>query len=155
MRWLIVRLAGVEFALPMTPVREMMQLRGQTLVPGPNCGLFRHRVRVGGAWLPLAAPHERLGLKSRPIGARTCLVLAEHARPRDAALRYGIIVDSVSRVEQFADTDLQRVNPDSGERFPYAVGRLRWNGKWHLALDLDALFPRKDLEAATRAPSAA
>jgi len=154
-RWLIIRLAGVEFALPLASVREMMQLRGQTLVAVPQCGPFRFRVRVGGAWLPVGLPHERLGLKARPVGARSCLVLAEQAKAHELSLRYGFVADSVSRTEQFEDADLQRVNPETGEPFPYALGRLRWNGKWYLALDLDALFPRKDLEAAIRAPSAA
>ena len=155
MQWLIVRLSGVEFALPMEPVREMMQLRGQTLCAIPPCGQFRYCLRVNGAWLPVGVPHERLGLRPRPISARSCVVLAESTKLRGSPVCYGIMVDSISRTEVYKEDELRPTNPETGEPLPYTLGRLRWNGKWHLALDLGALFPRQDLEKATLAPTAA
>ena len=154
-RWLIVRLAGVEFALPAEPVREMMQLRGLPLTSMAPCGLFRFKTRLNATWLPVGLPHEPLRLRARPVNARSCLLVVERAAPHAFPLRYGIIIDSVSRDEQFARCELQTRHPETGRPFPLALGRLRWNEKWHLALDLEALFPARDVLEANQAPTAA
>lgn len=154
-RWLIVRLAGVEHAVAMDAVREMMQLRGQTLEAVAPRGAFRYRVRLHNAWIPVAVVHPLLGLKAKAVNARSCLVLAERRGSGGTVLRYALVVDSISRAQDFSEADMQRRHPETGQPFPGCLGRLRWNEKWHPALDLEGLLPWSDLLAATQAPHAA
>jgi chemotaxis signal transduction protein len=141
--------------VPLDAVQEMMQLRGQQLEPLALPGAFRYRVRLHQEWLPVAMLHSLLHLKVKPVNARSGLLILQRRGIGGQPARYGLIVDSISRAQQFSPEDLQTKDPETGAPFPSCTGRLRWNEKWHPALDLETLLPWADLEAASRAPHAA
>ena len=140
--FLIVRLQGREFVVPSRTVNAVMSLRGQHLLAATPRGLFRKRLKVHGAMIPVGAPHEALGLPGPSISARTCLLIAERPQTNSAALRFGVIVDSVSRLETFAPKDVRSE-------------AVRIHGKWRPVLNLDAMFSASAVAQAALSGNAA
>jgi chemotaxis signal transduction protein len=138
--YLVVRLSGQEFLLPTDGVTAMLQLRGQRCLPSRPHGLLRYRFRMNREWVPAGAPHQALGLKPRSLSARSGLILIERSRAGLAPHRFGVIVDSFSRIEQVPTNDLRPARPDSPPD-PFTLGQARLHGKWRPVLDLDAIFP--------------
>jgi chemotaxis signal transduction protein len=102
--YLIIRLAGREFAVPAASVRGMVALRGAETGVLASGADGQPMARVEGRVMPLIPVHELLGLRARPVGARSCLVLLAH--PESAILpSFAIIADSVSRVERVKKDD--------------------------------------------------
>jgi chemotaxis signal transduction protein len=142
---LIVRLAGREYALEAGSVRGAMQLRGQSLQPVRSRGPFRHVVSKDSRVLAVATPHARLGLRERPVTARTALVIIERPAAEAGAVSYAVLVDSVSRMERVREVDFRR------EAWAdWAGASVRLSGKWRPVLDLDAVFPPEQAREVTR-----
>jgi len=138
--YLVVRLSGHEYLVPTDGVSAMLQLRGQRLIPARPGGLLSYRLQVNGAWIPIGPPHQALGLKAHSFSARSCCILVERPRPQPPVLRFGVIVDSLSRIEHFHKLDL-RLRSDGAPPVPFALGHARLHDKWRPILDLDAIFP--------------
>ncbi|MBA3975163.1 MAG: hypothetical protein C0504_13220 [Candidatus Solibacter sp.] len=102
--YLVVRLAGREFAIPSAAVRAMVALRGAEagmMTMGADGQML---ARVEGRVMPLVSVHQLLGLRTSPVGARSCLVLLAH--PDSAILpSFAIIADSISRIERIRKED--------------------------------------------------
>ena len=140
--FLIIRLQGKEFLIPGPAVLSVISLRKQRLLPATSRGLFRNRLKVHGAFIPVGAPHEALGLAEPAISARTCLLIGERQQSSGEPLRFGIIVDSVSRMESFPARDVRE-------------GSVRIHGKWRPVLNLDVMFPASAVEQAALSGNAA
>lgn len=85
--------------------------------------------RVEGRVLPLIPVHELLGLRARPIGARSCLVLLAH--PESNLLPgFAIVADSVSRVERVRKDDWRM--DDTQE---WIAAQVRLGEKWRGVLE--------------------
>lgn len=117
-RFLVVRVAGQEFALPASRVRGMAQVSGLMLTPLEGCDPLRYAVRFDGAVVSVLVPNAALGLPERPISSRSCLLLIDE-RPE------AILVDSVSRFEEVTPACIR---PPS---------RVRLGHKWRTVLDPD------------------
>jgi hypothetical protein len=123
---LIVRLAGIEYAVPAAAVRGMVALRGAEagmLTVGVD---GRRLVRVEGRVMPLVAIHELLGLRTPPVGARSCVVLLAH--PESAILPcFAIVADSVSRIERIRKEEWRM---EGGQQWISAQIKLgeKWRG---------------------------
>lgn len=119
--YLVLRLAGREYAIPATRVLGMMQARGLGL----------KRARVDGREVRVVAPHGPLRLRARPVSARSCLVLigAPEAGPD-----FALLADSVSRVERIP---IHRTRLEPANEF--ALAQIRLGEKWRDVLDLDKL----------------
>lgn len=126
-RFLVIRLAGKEFAVPAARICGMLQMRGlQTeLLEGRDP--VRYMASLHGRTLPIFVPNSRLGLREIPVSARTCLLLIRESTELSAEARYAIMVDSVSRLEEV---------PPHHLRPPRSI---RLGEKWREVLDLDAL----------------
>ena len=125
-RFLVVRLAGQEFAVPANRVCGMLQMRGLDARPVENEGSLRYLAEVHGKSIPVLVPHARLGLKERPVSARSCVLLIRaEEEPHEA--RCGLMVDSISRMEDISQAQ-QRPS-----------GQIRLGDKWREVLNLDAL----------------
>jgi chemotaxis signal transduction protein len=118
----------------------MLRLQGQRLVPARPHGLLRHRFRMHGQWVPVGAPHEALGLQPRSLSARSGLILIERPQAGQSLLRFGVMVDSFSRIEQVQKGDV-RLADGSSPPAAFTLGYARLNEKWRPILDLDAIFP--------------
>lgn len=117
-RFLVVRVAGQEFALAATRIRAMTQALGLSLTPIAGLEPLRYVVQIDGAGISVIVPNASLGLPERPISCRTCLLLIDE-RPE------AILVDSVSRFEDVRQEDMR---PPS---------RVRLGNKWRTILDPD------------------
>ena len=117
-RFLVVRVAGQEFALQASRVRGMAQATGLVLTPREALEPLRYAVHIGGAAVSVIVPNAALGLPERPISCRSCLLLIDE-RPE------AILVDSVSRFEEVTPACIR---PPS---------RVLLGHKWRTVLDPD------------------
>lgn len=119
-RFLIVRVAGHEFALPASRVRAMTQALGLALTPLDGRDPLRYMVHINGTTVSVVVPNAALGLPERPISGRTCLLLIDQRQE-------AILVDSVSRFEEVGAECLR------------PPARIRLGQKWRTVLDPDQL----------------
>jgi chemotaxis signal transduction protein len=119
-RFLVVRVAGREFALPAARVRGMTKASGLVLTPLEGRDPLRYAVRIDGTAVSVFVPNTALGLPERPVTCRSCLLLIDERAE-------AILVDSVSR---FEDVTPACIRPPS---------RVRLGHKWRTVLDPDQL----------------
>jgi len=133
-RFLVVRLAGREFAIPAWCVCGMLQMRGLDVHPVEDLEPVRYLVNLHGRALPVVVPNAILGLKERAVSARSCVLLirggaaAQGGEVMDAdAAHCALLVDSVSRLEEI---------PPVRRREP---GHVKLGEKWREVLDVERL----------------
>ena len=140
-RFLVVRLAGREFAVPAWRVCGMMQMRGLHVQPMEGLGPMRYLANVHGKALPVYVPNSALGLEDRPVSARSCLLLIrgapkasrENLNAGDA--QCALVVDSISRLEEIPHA-LCRPAEKASHPNPRQV---RLGEKWREVIDVDSL----------------
>lgn len=141
-QYLVVRLNGREYALPAEAVRGMVELRGaapELLGAGAD---GQRAAIIQGRSLPVIPVHELLGLRERPISARSCLVLIAH--PAEALQpRFAFVADSISRLER-----IQMRNWRGEPGGQWTVAQVRLGEKWRGVLDLDRMAATRGLIAA-------
>ncbi|MGC8760768.1 MAG: chemotaxis protein CheW [Bryobacteraceae bacterium] len=130
LRFVVVRLGGRDYGVAAARICGMMLVRTSDLEAAPPGEAGGERLRIGGREIPVVRPHGLLGLKGRPVSARSCLVLirdgARHGgSPAEAA--FALAVDSISRIEEVPAA------------FYRAPGRIRLADGWREVLDLDQL----------------
>lgn len=128
-RFLIVRLAGKEFAIEAFWILATMQMRTLDLHPLEAPG-WRYVVELQGRLAPVYCPNQAMGVPDRPIGPRTCLVLFGNA-DGDQEPEFGVQVDSVSRYEELKAA---RVRHQTGEGRSVRLGH-----KWRPVLPVKAI----------------
>jgi len=129
-RFLIVRVAGEEYALPGAQVRGMVQARGLTLEEVEGRGALRYLVQMHGRLVPVYLAHSLLGLRGRTISARSAIVLLGDSDSASGAPACALLVDSISRMEMIALT-AQRADEERSE--------VRLGEKWRAVLNGPAL----------------
>lgn len=130
-RYLVLRLAGREYAIRACRVQGMMQARGTQLKPVSGLPARPWAARVAGRELPVVLPHGALRLRARPVSARSCLVLI--AGPDDEPA-FALLADSISRLERVAAHCTRPV--EGGE---FTIAQIRLGDKWRDVLDVDKL----------------
>lgn len=120
-RFLIVRLAGKEFAIEAFWIFATMQMRTLDLHPLEGAPGWKYVVELQGRLAPVYCPNQAMGVPERPIGPRTCLVLigGEDGAPEP---EFALQVDSVSRYEELSAA---RVRHQTGEGRSVRLGH-RW-----------------------------
>ncbi len=132
LRFIIVRLAGRDFAVPAARLCGMMLLDAASLRRQHPQGPLRFALQLERRSIPVLEPHTLLGFDPRPPSSRSCLLLIRDpahpaaAPPADAA--FALAVDSVSRLEEVSPS-LYR-----------APGRTRLGDSWRHVLDPDQLY---------------
>lgn len=133
-RFLVVRLAGREYAVAASRICGMLQMRGLEMQPVDGFGALRYLASLHGRTLPVYVANERLGLKPQPVSARSCLLLVREGGSEPAqgeldaaAAHCALVVDSISRLEDL---------PQSCQKPPSQV---RLGEKWREVLDIDLL----------------
>lgn len=141
LRFIIVRLAGRDFAIPASRVCGMVLRNTACLCAGEPGGPLRYALRLESRSIPVLLPHALLGLEERAASSRACLLLirdpAGHDAPPPAGAGFAVAVDSVSRLEEI---------PPSFYRPP---GRVRLGEAWRDVLDPDRLYRAALAEAAS------
>lgn len=130
-RYLVLRLAGREYAIHACRVQGMIQARGLELKPAAGSPARPWAARVGGRDVPVVRPHGALRLRARAVSARSCLVLIGGP---DEGPEFALLADSVSRMERVA---AHRTRPAEDSEFTLA--QIRLGGKWRDVLDVDKL----------------
>lgn len=129
-RFLVVRLAGKEFALETPLILGMMQMRGLPMdeIDGPPG--WRWRVTLHGQPLPVYTPNRKAGVAERPVSARTCLLLVGSVEEPGNAC-FGLQVDSISRYEELGPGSIRGTRKEGR--------KVRLSQKWRPVLDLAAI----------------
>lgn len=124
-RFLVIRLAGHEYAVPSGRICGMLQMRGVELRRVEGAGALRYITNLHGRSLPIYVPNVTLGLKECAISARTCLLLIRQEE-ETAEAEFALAVDSISRIEDLPAAQVRS-------------GLVRLGDKWRSVLDLEAL----------------
>jgi len=141
-QYLVVRLNGREYALPAAAVRGMVELRGAALGMISAGADGQRAAIIQGRSIPVLPVHELLGLRERPMSARSCLVLVAH--PVEALQPgFAFVADSISRLERI---QLRNWRGEPGEE--WTVAQVRLGEKWRGVLDLERLAAARGLRAA-------
>jgi chemotaxis signal transduction protein len=130
-RYLVLRLAGREYAIHACRVQGMMQARGLQLKPISGSPTRPWAARVAGRDLPVVQPHGVLRLRASPVSARSCLVLIGDS---EDGLEFALLADSISRLERVAAHCMRPV--EGGE---FTLAQIRLGEKWRDVLDVDKL----------------
>lgn len=141
LRFIIVRLAGRDFAIPAARICGMLLRNTATLRPENPAGPLRYCLALESRSVPVIVPHALLGLDERAPSSRACLLLirdaSRHPAPPPADAAFALAVDSVSRLEEI---------PPSLYRAP---GRVRLGEAWRDVLDPDHLYRAALADAAS------
>ncbi|MGJ5818817.1 chemotaxis protein CheW [Paludibaculum fermentans] len=130
-QFLVVRLAGHEYAIPSGRVCGMVQTRGVELHRVDGRGALRYVTSLHGRTVPIYVPNRVLGLAEQDISARSCLLLIREVQAEEESGQeadFALAVDSVSRLA---------VLPPAAVRA--GQGLVRLGDKWRTVLDLEAL----------------
>jgi chemotaxis protein histidine kinase CheA len=120
-RFLVVRVAGREYAVPAEHVLAMTRARSLALAAVENARPLRYRAHIDGSTVNIVVPHELLRLPPRPIGARSCVLFLDQGSS-------AILVDSVSRFEEVPADSIRNGT------------EVRLGEKWRPILDLDEIY---------------
>jgi purine-binding chemotaxis protein CheW len=152
--YLVVRIAREELALEVGRVREILECRAVTPVPGVPPAV-RGAINVRGTAIPLLDLAVCIGRPRATTERRTSVVLVED-EPGNATTALGLAVDAVSDIVEVDSDDVEPA-PSFGVPCPRDLlrGIVRAGTRFVPVLDLDrvvdAAFPR-DLERAEGAP---
>lgn len=105
LQYLTFSLAGEEYGVSVLAVREILEYGVVTRVPRAPSH-FRGVINLRGRVVPLVDLALRLGLESRPLTPRTCVVVVEVDVEGDRVV-VGLVVDAVSRVIEFGPADIE------------------------------------------------
>jgi purine-binding chemotaxis protein CheW len=149
-QYLTFRACGEDFALPILRVREIIEHRPITRVPGA-VGWVVGVINLRGRVIPVVDLALRFGLPPTSLGRRTCVVIVE-AAVGGAELVVGVMADGVCEVVELSRSEIE---PPPAFGTPLPAEYLRGLGKltqgFVLVLDADRAFDV--VEAAGDAPA--
>jgi purine-binding chemotaxis protein CheW len=150
-QYLSFRACGEDFALPVLRVREIIEHRPITKVPG-SVGWVTGVINLRGKVIPVVDLALRFGLPPTRVGRRTCVVIVE-ATVAGAELVVGVMADAVCEVVELSRSAIDSA-PAFGTPLPadhlLGIGRLAQG--FVFVLDADRAFDL--VEAAGEAPAA-
>jgi purine-binding chemotaxis protein CheW len=139
-KYLTVALGRESYGIPVLKVREIIRLCPITRVanmPPQVRGVINLRGKV----IPVVDLRTRFGLPAGEDHDRTCIVVTQVATTVGNATRlYGVIVDGVEEVANFAATDIQPT-PDFGGAIDtrFITGMAKSGDTVKALIDLDAI----------------
>ncbi|HEY8152505.1 MAG TPA: chemotaxis protein CheW [Myxococcota bacterium] len=138
-QYLSFRACGEVFAIAVLRVREIIEYRPVTRVPG-TVGWIRGVINLRGKVIPIVDLALRFGLAESEVGKRTCIVIVDAVT--DASdLVVGVIADSVSEVIELEPAAISQP-PTFGTPISAEVlcGLGRLGSGFALVLDVDRVF---------------
>lgn len=133
------------YALPIEPIREILQVGRMTKVPMMPT-FVRGVMNLRGAVVPVLDLGARLGLHSTAIGRRTCIVIVESPNADGGTQRHGVLVDAVHEVLEVEPSQVNTV-PALGTRVaPHFIsGVVRVQDHSVELLDVSRVFDDQEL----------
>jgi purine-binding chemotaxis protein CheW len=149
-------LRGVDYAVPILKVREILQYEQLTPVPGTPASM-RGVLNLRGNVVPVVDLATKFGL-GETAPARTTCVLVIEAEVRGERLPMGVLADSVREVMEAGEADVEPP-PRFGNQvaIEWLLGMARLDRRFVLILDIDRVLSADEgalaeaVEAARRA----
>ncbi|MCP3100176.1 chemotaxis protein CheW [Myxococcus sp. K15C18031901] len=148
--YLSFMLAGEEYGVGILRVREIIEHRPITRVPGMPAAV-QGVINLRGSVVPVVDLAVKFGLPPRPITRWTCFVIVEvNLDGKQTAI--GLLTDSVSEVLELGSDDIE-TPPAFGTRvrLDFLLGMGRHDSKFIMLLDLDRLLSVEELLSLTTA----
>lgn len=144
-QYLTFTLGNELFAVPIAPIREIIEFPGLTEIP-MTPAFLRGVINLRGAVVPVIDLSLRFGRAATQVGRRTCVVIVEV--PHEEGLQpVGVIVDTVSAVLDVEDASIdQRPGFGTGLRTDFVAGMLNLGGKFVVVLDMNNVLSSDELE---------
>ncbi|AKF82892.1 CheW protein [Myxococcus fulvus] len=142
--YLSFMLAGEEYGVGILRVREIIEHRPITRVPGMPAAV-QGVINLRGSVVPVVDLAVKFGLPPRPITRWTCFVIVEVSLDgRQSAM--GLLADSVSEVLELGPEDIEQP-PAFGTRvrLDFLLGLGRHEDTFIMLLDLDRLLSVAEL----------
>ncbi|MCE9670206.1 chemotaxis protein CheW [Myxococcus stipitatus] len=142
--YLSFMLAGEEYGVGILRVREIIEHRPITRVPGMPAAV-QGVINLRGSVVPVVDLAVKFGLPPRPITRWTCFVIVEVSLDgKQTAM--GLLTDSVSEVLELGPDDIESP-PAFGTRvrLDFLLGMGRHESKFIMLLDLDRLLSVSEL----------
>ena len=145
-QYLTFHLAGEEYGIAISKVRENVECTAVTRLPGTP-RFIRGVVNLRGTVLPVVDLAVKLGLGDTAITKWTCVVMVD-AEWDGTQTKLGVMTDAMSRVLDLATTEIEPV-PAFGVpvRLDYLLGMGRTTEKFVLILDIDRVLSPEELAA--------
>lgn len=140
------------YALPIEPIREILQVGRMTKVPMMP-PMVRGVMNLRGAVVPVLDLGARLGLRNTVIGRRTCIVIVESPFGDGGTQRHGVLVDAVHEVLEVEPAQVNTV-PALGTRVaPHFIsGVVRVKDQSVELLDVGRVFDDQELSRMVASP---
>jgi purine-binding chemotaxis protein CheW len=133
------------FAVPIAPIREIIEFRELTAIPMTPaflCGVLNLR----GAVVPVIDLSARFGRKRISVQRRTCIIIVE-VELEDGLHPLGIVVDAVNEVLEADPAHIEsKPSFGSGLRADFVAGILNLAGRFVVMLDLARVLSAAELE---------
>ncbi|WP_375760593.1 chemotaxis protein CheW [Corallococcus exercitus] len=148
--YLSFMLAGEEYAVGLLRVREIIEYRPVTRVPGMPAAV-QGVINLRGSVVPVVDLAVKFGLPPRPITRWSCFVIVEVALDGQQTV-LGLLTDTVREVLELGPADIEPP-PAFGTRvrLEFLRGMGRHNDAFILLLDLDRLLSLEELLKLTAA----
>jgi purine-binding chemotaxis protein CheW len=144
-QYLTFQLAGQEYGLGIMQVREIVEFGDLTKVPRTPSSI-RGVINLRGDVVPVVDLAPIFGLNSRPITARTCIIVVETNWEGERTVM-GIIADMVSRVAQWSAREILPAPPfGSGMRMDFLKGMAKDSEKFIILLDISKVLLNPELK---------
>ncbi|MEC5400241.1 chemotaxis protein CheW [Uliginosibacterium sp. H1] len=144
-QYLTFTLGNELFALPIAPIREIIEFPGLTEIP-LTPAFLRGVINLRGAVVPVIDLSVRFGRTATEIARRTCIVIVE-VNIEDSVHPLGVIVDTVSEVLEVDPNQIeQRPGFGAGLRADFVAGMLNLGGRFVVVLDVSNVLSPDELE---------
>ncbi len=144
-QFLTFHIAGEEYAIGITRVREIIEYDTVTRVP-KTPAFIRGVINLRGSVVPVIDLAVKFGLPECAVTRSTCIVVLELSLNGEETAT-GVIADSVSQVVDLVSTDIEKV-PSFGTQVhtEYLLGMAKLGKKFALLLDVDKVLSLEELE---------
>ncbi|MEW6704450.1 MAG: chemotaxis protein CheW [Pseudomonadota bacterium] len=153
-QYLTFVLAGEMLAMPIAPIKEIIEYGQVTRVPMmPE--FIRGVINLRGAVVPVVDLASRFGGQPGQVGRRTCIVIVE-LRVEGEPLVLGVVVDAVNAVLEIGPESIEPP-PAFGTRirtdFIHGMGKV--GGKFVVILDVERVLSVEELSVVGHAQASA
>jgi purine-binding chemotaxis protein CheW len=145
-RYLTFSLRKEVFAVPVAPIREIIEYPGVTEIPlAPE--FLRGVINLRGSVVPLIDIAARFGRGVSEITWRTCVIIFESKLDDTTHQLLGIMVDTVFEVVDIPASQIEP-RPEFGTsmRIDFVEGMIKRNGKFIIVLDIDKVLNAHELK---------
>jgi len=143
-KYLVFQLRGLEFAIRVLKVREIMGIQDITAVPQTPAHV-KGVINLRGKVIPVVDLRLKFGLPEAGYTQRTCIIVIQVEMDTSLTLM-GIVVDGVAEVLNLMVGDIEDTpNFGEGVETPYLLGMAKVKGKVKILLDIDQVWSSQEL----------